>query len=307
MQEASEDEINVQRVLAISGKTTYTFTGLTASPNQLGTPRTLSRREAELVSWLEVERPKSISLAEISSALNWPQKRTYSVTSRLVKKHWLRRTRAGHYEPLLGESAGILVPDPWVALTSWEVPHYIALASAAYEHNLNPDRPGAVQVCVPVGTTAPTGWRELAITLVPRRAFQLDGSELAESHGVTVRLAGIERVLLDSATMLGRVGGVFGLARIVDRGREQADWRRFAELAEKANRGVAAARRIAALLEVLGQEVPPTLAKLASASKGTPPLYLGSTRVHGRRGEVLPRWRVQVNLSPETLREEVGR
>lgn len=278
-----------------------------ASSNQPGTARTLSRREAELVSWLEVERPKSVSLAEISGALDWPQKRTYNVTSRLVKKGWLHRTRAGHFEPLLGESAGIVVPDSRVALTSWKVPYYVALASAAYEHNLILDRPGAVQVCVPVGTTAPTGWRELAITLVPRRAFQLDGSHLAENRGVTVRIAGIERVLLDSATIPGRVGGVFGLTRIVERGRDQADWRRFAELAEKASRGVAAARRIAALLEILGQEVPPTLANLAKARKDTPPIYLGGTRVHGRRGEILPRWRVQVNLSPEALREEVSR
>lgn len=278
-----------------------------ASPNPIGPSRTLSRREAELVSWLEVERPKSVSLAEIASALDWPQKRTYDIASRLAKKSWLHRTRAGHYEPLLGESAGILVPDPWVALTSWKVPYYVALASAAYEHNLIPDRPSALQVCVSVGTTVPAGWRDIAITLVPRRAFQLDGSRLTRAHGVTVRIAGIERVLLDSATMPGRVGGVFGLARIVDRGHEQADWRRFVELAEKASRGMAAARRIAALLEILDQEVPSTLAKLASAKKGAPPIHLGSTRVHGRRGEILPRWRVQINLSPEALREEVRR
>jgi len=276
-------------------------------PSQFAPPRTLSRREAELVGWLEVERPKSISLAEISNALDWSQKRTYNVASRLAKKGWLHRTRAGNFEPLLGESAGILVPDPWVALTSWKVPHYVALASAAYEHNLTPDRPGSVQVCVPFGTTAPSGWRELAITLVSRRAFKLDGSDLAERHGVIVRLAGVERVLLDSAIAPGRVGGVFGLARIVERGSEQADWRRFAELADGASRGRTAARRIAALLEILDRAVPPPLAELASANKGTPPIYIGSTRTHGRRGEILPRWRVVVNLRPEALREEVRR
>jgi hypothetical protein len=31
-----------------------------------------------------------------------------------------------------------LVPDPWTALASWRVPYYVALASAAYEHNLIP-------------------------------------------------------------------------------------------------------------------------------------------------------------------------
>jgi predicted transcriptional regulator of viral defense system len=280
---------------------------MTDPPNLLGPTRTLSRREAELVSWLEIERPKSTSLAEISSALAWPQKRTYDITSRLVKKGWLHRTRAGHFEPLLGESAGILVPDPWTALASWGVPYYVALASAAYEHNLIPDRPGAVQVCVPVGTTAPAGWRELAIMLVPRRALQLDGSQLTQAHGVTVRLAGIERVLLDSATMPGRVGGIFGLARIVDRGRDQVDWQRFVELARKAVRGTSAARRIAALLEVLNQEVPPVLAKFAGSKRDASRIHLGSTRAHGRYGEILPRWRVQLNVSPEALREEVTR
>ncbi len=272
-----------------------------------GSTRTLSRREAELVSWLEVERPKTTNLAEISNALKWPRKRTYDVTSRLVKKDWLHRTRAGHFEPLLGESAGILVPDPWTALAIWRGPYYVALASAAYEHNLTPDRPGAVQACVSVGTTAPTSWRELGIALVPRRAFQLDGSEFSERHGVTVRISGVERVLLDSATMPGRVGGVFGLTRIVDRGADQADWQRFVELAEKTSRGIAAARRIAALLEVLNQEAPPALAKFASSKRDASRIYLGSTRVHGRFGEILPRWRVQLNVSPDALREEVSR
>ena len=260
-----------------------------------------------MVGWLEVERPASVTLPEISQALHWPLARAYDVAPRLAKKGWLHRTRAGNYEPLLGESGGIVAPNPWVALSSWKVPHYVALATAAYEHNLSPDRPGAVQVCVPLGTTAPAGWREQAIVLVPRRSLELEGSKLVERHGVIVRLAEVERVLLDSAIMLARVGGVFGLARIIERGVAQADWHYFGKLAGQAGRGVPAARRIAALLEILGQEIPAELAKFATVSKGAPLVYLGSTGVHGRRGNVLTRWRVLVNVSPDALREEVRR
>jgi predicted transcriptional regulator of viral defense system len=274
---------------------------------ELVQPRTLSRREAELVGWLEVERPRSISLSEISDALGWPRRRTYSVTSNLTRKGWLHRTRAGQFEPLLGESAGVLVPDPWVALTSWKVSYYVGLSSAAYELDLTPDRPGAVQVCVPTGTTEPVSWRGMAITLVPQRAFTLDGSDLAEHHGVVVRIAGVERILLDAAISPARVGGVFGLARIVDRGDEQADWRRFVELAAVAGRGRAAARRLAALLEILGYPVQEALTDLAEVESTASPIYLGSTRTHGRRGEILPRWRVVVNVGPDALREEICR
>jgi ribosomal protein L35AE/L33A len=53
--------------------------------------------------------------------------------------------------------------------------------------------------------------------------------------------------------------------------------------------------------------VPPGLAELADACRGAPVIYLGSTGTHGRRGEIVLRWRVLVNLSPEALGEEVRR
>ncbi len=276
-----------------------------SAQTRIGTPRTLSRREAELVSWLEVERPPIISLDEIAEVLGIPKPRTYDLASRLAKKGWLHRTRAGQYEPLLADSAGIRAANPWPALSSWKVPYYVGLGSAAYEHNLTPDRPGAVQVCVRSGTTAPAGWRELGVVLVARRVLELDGTELAQRHGVTIRLAGVDKTLLDAASTPGRVGGVFGLSRIVDRALDRADWSHFAALAKSASRGPAAARRIAALIEILEHEIPSPLAELANVEKSTPLIYLASTRSNGRRGEILPRWRVLVNVSPSAIREEV--
>jgi predicted transcriptional regulator of viral defense system len=280
---------------------------MTGAQEMLGVPRTLSRREAELVGWLEVERPPSISLDEVAGILEIPKSRTYDLASRLAKKGWLHRTGAGQYEPLLGESAGIVAANPWPALSSWKVPYYVGLGSAAYEHSLTPDRPGAVQVCVRSGTSAPSGWREMGIALVPRRVLDLDGTELVQRHGVTIRLAGVEKTLLDAAGAPGRVGGVFGLSRIVARALDRADWDRFAALARSTRRGVAAARRIAALVEILGQVVPGPLDDLGGVEKGAPLVYLASTRSNGRRGRILPRWRVLVNASPDAIREEVHR
>jgi len=301
------DLVNVMRFLPVFARLTYTFTTMSPARNQIGFPRTLSRREAELVSWLEIERPSTISLDEMAEVLGVPKRRTYALASRLAKKGWLHRTNAGHYEPLLGESAGIRAANPWPALSSWKVPYYVGLGSAAYEHNLTPDRPGSVQVCVRSGTSAPGGWRELGITLVPRRVLELDGSELEERHRALIRLAGVERVLLDGARTPGRVGGIFGLARILDRALERAEWSRFAELASAAPRSRAAARRLAALTELLGHEVPPELATLASVPSAAALIYLASTGSNGRRGEILARWRVLVNAAPEGIREEVRR
>src|SRR5665811_141824 len=278
-----------------------------ASNGVAGSARTLGPVEAELVAWLEVERPATIDVDDVCKTFDWPRRRVYGLLSRLAKKGWLQRTVAGRYEPLLAESGGVRLPNPWAALSSWKVAYYVSLGSAAYERNRLPDRPAAIQVCVPAGTTRPTGWAQVSISLVARRSFDLSGSDLEERHGFNVRIAGIERILLDSATMPGRVGGAFGLARIVDRAAERASWERFARLARRSGRGTAASRRIAALLEILNREVPAELERIAASKRSDSLLYIGSTRVHGRRGQILPRWRVLVNLSADALREEVER
>lgn len=272
-----------------------------------GSARTLGPLEAELVAWLELERPATISVNDVCETFSWPKHRVYDLLARLAKKGWLQRTVAGRYEPLLAESGGVRLPNPWAALSSWKVAYYVSLASAAYERSLMLDRPAAVQVCVPAGTTRPASWKGMSISLIARRSFDLSGSDLEERHGFVVRMAGIERILLDSATMPGRVGGAFGLARIVDRAADEADWQRFARMARRSGRGTAAGRRIAALFEILNRKVPTELRRIAASERSDSLLYLGSTRVHGRRGQILPRWRVLVNLSTDALREEVRR
>jgi len=66
-------------------------------------------------------------------------------------------------------------------------------------------------------------------------------------------------------------------------------------------------RRLAAVLEILGREVPEPLAVAATAQPGESPLFLGGRRTHGAHGERLPRWQIVVNLDPAVIREEVGR
>lgn len=230
------------------------------------------------------------------------------VLSQLARKGWLQRTRRGSYEPLFATTGGIAVPDPWAALAEWGVPHYVGFASAAYELGLTPDRPGEVQVCVRVGTSRPRGWQPVRLRLVPLRTFSTDGTEERDLHGYTVRLSSVEKTLLDSAAVPARAGGAFGLARMVTRALDIADWPEVARLATSVANGRPAARRLAALLDVLEEEVPGELRQVAEASAGdTSPFFLGSGEVHGRRGHELKPWGVVVNVSPEALREEVRR
>jgi predicted transcriptional regulator of viral defense system len=274
-----------------------------------GTPytgRTLGGLEAQVVSWMETERPQLIDADSVVGVFGWSRERAQGTLRRLARKGWLKRTLAGRYEPLLGSSGGWAAPNPWAALASWGAPYFVGFASAAYEHGLTPDRPGAVQTCVASGRTRPRTWGELPIVLVHLRSFAMQGTAVEAVHGFSVRMSGLERTLLDCASIPARAGGALGLARIVDRGLERADWQALVELARALTHGRAAARRIAAIADVLSLAVPPPLAEFAAARPGEQPLYIdGPSR--GRRGERLGRWQVVLNIPPEALREELER
>ncbi len=277
--------------------------------NDLSFPsRTLSSREGAVVAWLEGERRAVVSVQDVVETFEWPRATILGVLSRLKRKGWLRRTAQGRYETVLAETGGFAPPNPWAALTTWGQPYYVALQSAAYEHGLIPDRPATVQIAVPVGARAPKAWRDVPITLIVLGEFTLEGAEEDRRHGVAVRLASPERVLVDAAALPGRVGGAQGLARIATRAAPTANWHRVVELAHRRPRGGAALRRLAAILEIVDADVPPALAAgAAGAAEGASYLYLGERRIHGAHGRRLREWAVVDNVGAERLREEVER
>jgi predicted transcriptional regulator of viral defense system len=208
--------------------------------------RTLAPREGAVVAWLEAERRPVVSVQDVAAVFPWPRTAIHDVLGRLTHKGWLRRTARGRYETILAETGGFAPPNPWAALSTWGQPYYVGLQSAAYEHGLTPDRPGPVQVAV----------TDVPITPISMRTFSLEGVEDDERHGVTVRLATPERVLVDAGALPGRVGGPQGLARIAWRAAPTADWSRVVELAHQRVGGPAALRRLAAILELVGTNVP---------------------------------------------------
>jgi predicted transcriptional regulator of viral defense system len=268
----------------------------------------LASREGAVVAWLEAERRPVVSVQDVADVFPWSRVAIRDVLSHLERKGWLRRTARGRYETVLAETGGFAPPNPWAALATWAQPHYVALQSAAYEHDLTPDRPAMVQVAVPVGARAPKAWADVPIALIALRAFSQQGVEDDERHGVRIRLATPERVLVDAAALPGRVGGPQGLARIATRAAPTADWQHVTELAQDRPGGGAALRRLAATLDLVGTEIPPPLgAAAAAAAAHASYLYLGERRLHGAHGRRLRAWAVVDNVGEETLREEIGR
>lgn len=258
-----------------------------------------------MLAWLESERARSVSSGDLAERFGWPPQAVWRTLASLARKGWLVRTSHGRYATVLAETGGWAPPNPWAALGTSGLRYYVGFQSAAYERGLTPDRPGAVQTCVPPGTRRPKAWAEVPIALIFLRSFSPAGVERVKLHDFEIILARPEKILIDAAGLPGRIGGVHGLARVLDRARADLDLGLLIALGEQAVRGRAALRRIAALMEILEFEVPVELARHASARPGDSPLYLGERRIFGAHGERIARWAVIENIGVDALREEL--
>jgi len=273
---------------------------------ELYRPRTLGPREAEVLAWLETERPATIEVGDVAEAVGVSREYARTLVARLERKDWLQRLTRGRYEPLLGASGGWPAADPWAALDGWARPYYVSFASAAYELGLTTDRPGEVQVATVIGAALGPSMAEMGVRLVRLRRFDLEGSQQRDLHGHSVRIATTERCLLDCATHLDLAGGALGLARMLARADGQVDWVWLIQMAGELPRGAGAMRRVGALLEILDLEIPAPLLKATNDLHGRP-IPLDSLSGHASDGPVLARWGVRLTVVPEAIREEVRR
>lgn len=276
-------------------------------PEPANSPRTLSKREAAVVGWLEAERLQTITSVDAREALGWTDRVVNQVLSSLARKGWVRRTTRGSYETVLAETGGWSLPNPWAALANWKQRYYVSFQSAAYELQLTPDRPSTVQTCVPIGSKRPRAWSDVPITLIFTPTFDDEGVIEKELHRFLIRIASPEKVLLDGAANPNRIGGVFGLARVLDRAGSRIEWGEVVTLATNHPKGRPALRRLAALTELLGQDVPPELGEAASAQAGDPLVYLADRRTHGAKGIRQAQWQIVMNVDPAAIQDEVRR
>ncbi len=269
--------------------------------------RSLSARESQIVGWLEEERPALIRAEVLVDQFGLSRHVARDVLRRMATKGWLQRVSQGVYEPLLADTGGIALPNPWAALAGWSVPYYIGYGSAAYELGLTPDRPGAVQVCVRFGTQTPQRFKDFPLNLIPQRYFATTETEIRTIHSQSVRIATIPRLVIDGAIRPGRVSGVLGLTRIIDRAADSLDREKVVDLAESHPRGGPGTRRIAAILTLLERQVPKVLANYAHTHRTSSSMTLDSVSVYGWTGKSLPEWGVIANVPAEVLQEELRR
>lgn len=266
--------------------------------------RTLSQNEAKVVLDLEWRGQKTVTLADVRAALDATEGYARYVAHRLVKKGWLERLRPGLFQlvPAGRGREGIADTHPLTAGAVLVEPYFFSFGTACTHHRLTEQTFSEVYIACRVRRRSETirGKRYVFVQLPEARYF---GHEETSVLGHVVRMATVERALLDALDRPRHAGGIGEVSRIVGRGTTRLSWDRLLEFAERWQQS-AIVQRLGHLLDLHGAEVPLAVReKLLGLVSPKAKVHLGSRRRFGTAGNLVRPWNVVENVPRDVLLE----
>ena len=265
--------------------------------------KTLGSTGARLLSILAQDNRTVFSVAEAQRALDSSYDATKKVLRRLTRAGWLVRLTAGNYAIVPLSSGDEAVPEAnrYVIardLMGDDTPYTISHESAMDVHNM------LTRPVTRVIVTTPQRLANREILGVPYRFVYARPSALWGSEPVwvtpyeQVTVADPERTILDGLARPDLCAGVGQVATGLWMRQDDFDWDRVAQHAHKLGRG-AVAQRLGYLLELLELGTPSLIDSLQEMVTTS---YAQLDSLLPDDGPYLARWRLRVNLEPETLR-----
>ncbi|MPZ49065.1 MAG: hypothetical protein GEU75_07145 [Dehalococcoidia bacterium] len=266
--------------------------------------RGLSPAEARLVSKLEFEDSSILDIDTIERLTGSDRNGARLLASRLAKRGWLVRIRKGVYQFVPAKMAGYPRRDWFIILQGFTAPYYLSFLSAAYHYSLSPQRPAFAQIATPRLIRGSYATKNHGIEQVVVGEGRFFGIREEASDGLIIKIADPERTVVDCLGFPKRSGGLFEVARIIQRASRQHDLDLLVTYAlQFGNKSLL--QRLGYLLELVGGEtVAGALDKLAE-SIGRRRAYLGSVSEFGRHGDYVSRWGLIDNIGQERLLAEL--
>lgn len=267
--------------------------------------RTLSKNEAKVVLGLEWRGQKTVTLADLRSALGASEGYARYLAHRLVRKGWLERLRPGLFLFIPADRGREAVADtnPLLAGAALVDPYFFSFGTACTHHGLTE------QVLAEVYLACRARRRSERIRDV-RYVFAHVGEKRffgfadASVLGVTVRMATPERALLDALDRPHYAGGLGEVSRMVGRSVPRLAPERLVELLERWGES-ALAQRLGYLAELHGADLPPRLrGALDRLVRPGSKVLLGSRRRWGTSGPLARPWNIVENVPRDVLVEK---
>jgi predicted transcriptional regulator of viral defense system len=267
--------------------------------------KTLGSTSARLLTTLAEKNQSIFAITDAQEILGSSYNATLDTLRRLTRSGWLVRLTAGRYAivPLSsGDQANPQVNRYVIARELMEeTPYYVSHESAMDVHNM------LTRPVTNVIVTSPHRLAKREILGVPYRFVYASSEALWGSEPIwvtpyeQVTVSDLERTILDGLARPDLCAGVSQVATGLWLRQDDFDWNRLAAYAHKLDVR-AVAQRLGYLLELYDLGTPSLIASLQEMVGAS---YARLDTLLPERGPYLARWRLQLNLEPETLQSIV--
>jgi predicted transcriptional regulator of viral defense system len=269
--------------------------------------RSLSPVEARVVLALESEGIDEIALDALQRRAGVSRSFARKIAHTLIRKGWLQRVGRGRYllNPSRHGPSAVPDTDPLRFGTRIVHPYYFGYATAAELLGLLPQASRVYYLVSPIrGGGRMLHAAQFRRVHLPSRQFF--GTEVLERRGERVVVSNVERTILDGLRRPEFIGGLGGVARILESAGRRIDWGRMEGYLTRFGQR-ALTLRLGFLAERLLPANPPPTGWIRRALARPEESYvpLGSPREFGRRGIHDRRWHVIRNVPDSLLFAEV--
>jgi predicted transcriptional regulator of viral defense system len=251
---------------------------------------------------LEWRNKKTVTLAELREALGASESYARKLAHGLVKKGWLERLRPGLFQlvPASRGREGVADTNPLAAGAVLVSPYFYSFGTACTHHGLTDQVFSEVYLACPV-QRRPVTIRDKRYVFVHVPEPRFFGFEEISVLGHAVRMATLERALLDAIDRPRHTGGMGEVSRIALRAASKASWGGLLELAGRLGSS-ALVQRLGYLMDLHGVEVPDDVrAALLELVRPHSKIQLGPRRKWGTGGKLATPWNVVENVSRSVL------
>ncbi len=269
--------------------------------------RALSPLEAKLILHLEWEKQPVVTTQQTMAILGASYDHARQILHRLTQSHWLAPIRPGKYELIPAERGehAFVDTNPLFIGSTLVAPYSYSFATAAFFHGLSTQASATVYIATNTGKTRLLVVRGKEYRLVVQPKHKFFGAVEVNAYGSRVKMAELEKTILDSLDRPAYAGGIPEVAAMLVHGQGQLNWKRLADEAVRF-KSHALIQRLGYLCDLLELSIGASARQTLLAQIGKATSYLGQLEQWKMGGEYSPTWQIVDNIPRHELLAEIA-
>ena len=268
--------------------------------------RPLSPLESKLILHLEWEKQPTVTIKETMQILGCSYDHARQILHRLAQHQWLSPIAPGKYEFIPADRGvhAFVDSNPLFVGSTLVKPYYFSYATAAYFYGLSTQASMTIYIATNAGRARLLSVRDKDFQIVVQPAYKFFGAVEVDAYGSRVRMADLEKTLVDCLDRSLFAGGIPEVTAMLWRGKDRFDWNRLTDYALRFQ-SQSLIQRLGYLIDALPIPVSHPIREKLIAQIGKSTSYLDRRKRQDQKGEYNATWHIVDNVPHRELVSEI--